>query len=729
MSINFNLCQEFIDTIQIGIYSLDLEGNILYINDFLKNLSENKKFDIDKIISNKSIIEKIKRGIAADNETTDWIGDFNVCLKNTWKIIKVGDDSIIQGIIEDITDFQRNQKKLEYSENKFRELFNTMAQGVVYQDKEGNIFDANPAALKILGLSMDQLQNRSSKDPEWKTIHEDGSEYPGEDHPAMYSLRTGNPLYGVLMGVYNPTKKGIVWILVSSIPRLFNELGKAEEVFVTFEDITDLRNWQIALARSEERYRKLLNSATDIIFLKDSNYRYLMINTAYEEFLGISENEVIGRSDFELLPADISNNCYKSDQKALTSGEIVISYEGVNDKIYETQKFAVELSDSEVGIGGIIKDVTELYKTQRTLKENEEKYRLLVENQNDLIVKVDKEGRFLFVSPSYCKMFGKSENELIGNRFIPLVHPEDRDVTLKEMEKLYTTPYTCYIEQRALTVNGWKWLGWIDKAITDVHGNVIEIIGNGRDITDKKILELELNKSKDLYVKSNIEKSKFLAELSHEIRSPLQTVLNSSNLIQSKIECEPVSELNELFGLINLSGEKIISTINSILNMSEITLGVYKPIFKEINLKKEILDVLIPTYKHIAKQKGLLLQIDTATNINNIKADSYAVTQIISNLLDNSVKYTNKGNITVSLFEKDNKTCLSIKDTGIGIESDLINHLFDAYNFDNLSYIKKFNGTGLGLALVNEYCKISNAAIEVDSVLGKGSVFTVIFNN
>ena len=153
-----------------------LEGNILYINNFLKNLSENKKFDIDKIISNKSIIEKIKRGIAADNETTDWIGDFNVCLKNTWKIIKVGDDSIIQGTIEDITDFQRNQKKLEYSENKFRELFNTMAQGVVYQDKAGNIFDANPAALKILGLSMDQLQNRTSKDPEWKTIHEDGSE-------------------------------------------------------------------------------------------------------------------------------------------------------------------------------------------------------------------------------------------------------------------------------------------------------------------------------------------------------------------------------------------------------------------------------------------------------------------------------------------------------------------------------------------------------------------------
>lgn len=126
--------------------------------------------------------------------------------------------------------------------------------------------------------------------------------------------------------------------------------------------------------------------------------------------------------------------------------------------------------------------------------EAEEKYRLLVENQTDLVVKVDNEGRFLFVSPSYCKKFGKTEEELLGNQFMPLVHDEDRDSTAKAMESLYVPPFTAYLEQRAMTKDGWRWLGWMDTAVLDDQNNVIEIIGVGRDITEKKKIETELKK-------------------------------------------------------------------------------------------------------------------------------------------------------------------------------------------------------------------------------------------
>lgn len=97
------------------------------------------------------------------------------------------------------------------------------------------------------------------------------------------------------------------------------------------------------------------------------------------------------------------------------------------------------------------------------LKESEEKYRLLVENQTDLLVKVDGESRFQFVSPSYCRMFGKTEEELLGKSFMPLVHLDDRESTAKEMEKLYLPPHTAYIEQRAMTKDGWIRLYWIRK--------------------------------------------------------------------------------------------------------------------------------------------------------------------------------------------------------------------------------------------------------------------------
>ena len=125
----------------------------------------------------------------------------------------------------------------------------------------------------------------------------------------------------------------------------------------------------------------------------------------------------------------------------------------------------------------------------KTLKESEEKYRLLVENQTDLIVKVDIAGRFLFVSQSYCDTFGRSEAELLGSEFMPLVHPDDRAATATVMEGLHSPPYRAYVEQRAMTQNGWRWFGWMDTAVRDDDGRVLSIIGVGRDITDRKRME------------------------------------------------------------------------------------------------------------------------------------------------------------------------------------------------------------------------------------------------
>ena len=129
------------------------------------------------------------------------------------------------------------------------------------------------------------------------------------------------------------------------------------------------------------------------------------------------------------------------------------------------------------------------HSAETALREGEEKYRLLVENQTDMIVKVDTEGRFLFVSPSYCRTFGKTEEELLGNTFMPLVHEDDREATARAMKKLYQPPYTAYMEQRAQTKNGWRWLSWVDTAVLDENQEVIEIIGVGRDITPRKNAE------------------------------------------------------------------------------------------------------------------------------------------------------------------------------------------------------------------------------------------------
>jgi PAS domain S-box-containing protein len=142
-------------------------------------------------------------------------------------------------------------------------------------------------------------------------------------------------------------------------------------------------------------------------------------------------------------------------------------------------------------------DIAQREIAEKALAENQEKYKLLIDNQVDLLVKIDAEGRFLFVSPSYCKTFGKSETELLGKKFMPLVHPDDQKKTDEIMQKLVVSPYTCYLEQRAKTVEGWRWIAWIDKAIIDENGTIKEVIGVGRDITERKETEAELEQLKN----------------------------------------------------------------------------------------------------------------------------------------------------------------------------------------------------------------------------------------
>ncbi|HPS12926.1 MAG TPA: PocR ligand-binding domain-containing protein [Prolixibacteraceae bacterium] len=139
--------------------------------------------------------------------------------------------------------------------------------------------------------------------------------------------------------------------------------------------------------------------------------------------------------------------------------------------------------------------INEHQKVEEKLRLSEEKYRLLVEHQNDLVVKVGADNKFMYVSPSYCKVFGKKESELLGNSFLPLVHPDDVEPTKESMKKLSQSPYTCKVVQRAMTVNGWRWFSWSDKAIVNEKGEIESVIGVGRDISGRMEAEKQLEAS------------------------------------------------------------------------------------------------------------------------------------------------------------------------------------------------------------------------------------------
>jgi PAS domain S-box-containing protein len=159
---------------------------------------------------------------------------------------------------EDVSEQVAAAEALQESEERFRTLFESMAQGVVYQDVAGYIFSANPAAERILGLSLDQLQGRSSIDPRWRAIHPDGQDFPGEEHPAMVALRTGQPVHDVVMGIYNPQEDSYRWLSVNAAPQFRPGEDIPYQVFATFDDITIRVDFERMLeARVAERTAEL----------------------------------------------------------------------------------------------------------------------------------------------------------------------------------------------------------------------------------------------------------------------------------------------------------------------------------------------------------------------------------------------------------------------------------------------------------------------------------------
>ncbi len=220
---------------------------------------------------------------------------------------------VIAGIV-DITERKIMEDGLRRSEERYRGLYQSVAGGIVMQDGNGSIVEANSVAREILGLTMDEITGRTSFDPEWRAVREDGSPFPGEEHPGMIALRTGQSVRGVTMGVFNPARQEDRWILINAEPLRDPSDGRVQSVATTFVDITGRRQAELALRESEEKYRLLFQNMAEGFALyellydqegRPCDWRILEVNDAYTEHTGLARERVTGRRAGELFPEAI----------------------------------------------------------------------------------------------------------------------------------------------------------------------------------------------------------------------------------------------------------------------------------------------------------------------------------------------------------------------------------------------------------------------------------------
>ena len=238
----------------------------------------------------------------------------------------------------------------------------------------------------------------------------------------------------------------------------------------------------------------------------------------------------------------------------------------------------------------------------------------------------------------------------------------------------------------------------------------------------------ELVKAKENAEKADSLKTHFLTQISHEIRTPLNTIVSSISLIKETLSEIEYDERKEIFAMIYSGSNRIIRTIDLILNMSEVQAGSYEPSIERLKLIEDVLKPVIYDLQHLAIQKDLKLElVNYASEDTTIYADSYATSQIFVNLIDNALKYTREGYISINISEDAGSVNVDVIDTGIGISEDYLNELFVPFTQEERGYTRRFDGNGLGLALVKKYCELNNAQISVESGKGKGSKFSVRF--
>ncbi len=427
---------------------------------------------------------------------------------------------------------------------------------------------------------------------------------------------------------------------------------------------------------------------------------------------------------------DMKGDKIRHNTAPVISDDVVLKeYNSTLIRKLEDKMTQVEESEKE------LKKINEELKKQIELqKGTDRKIKFLahaLESISECISITDENNNLLFVNEAFEKTYGYSEDELIG-KHISIIRTNTED-SVEQLQNI-----------SSMTKNeGWK--GEVvnrkkdgtlfpvflsTSAIRDENNKTIALIGVANDITESKKAREELIAAKEEAEKSDKLKTEFLTQISHEIRTPMNVIANFAKVIKTEIENKSYDELPGLLDGIESSTQRIIRTIELILNMSEIQIGAYKPIWKIIDLTKDVLPEMQAEFSVKAEESKLKLNFNYKKKHALVYGDQYSMGQIFSHLLDNSIKYTERGKIDVTVDGTlEGGIFVIIEDTGIGMSDDFMNNLFEPFMQEERGYCRSYEGNGLGLALVKKYCDLNKIDISIRSEKGTGSRIVLNFSN
>lgn len=634
----------------------------------------------------------------------------------------------LQAIVRDITEKVNAEKKIRESEEKYRSLFEGANDAILLSDLKEYI-ECNKKTLEIFGcetnkdiIGLTPWELSPLTQPDGRDSKEKAQEY-------IKKTMKGEPQSFYWKHI---RKDGTRFDAEVSI----NRIDLEDKIYrhAIIRDITARKNMEKSLQESEVKFRSIVETSHDGIFIVNSKYELIYVNNELCKILGYSLDEIIGQNFIKFLDnksKKIVSEYYIRRQR----GEKVPSRYKFNIIRKTGEKRRVEISVTVVEdlMGGVktiaqILDITDRILAEQKLRESEEKYRELVETSPNSIILLDDEGIIISCNKITESYLNLPRDQIIGLNYLELNLLKDNiSWTKKSFKKAMKKGILEPFEFELIDNQGKKiWVRNLISFITINNKRYLQIISE--DITERKKIEIlikdEIKKLKEI----DVIKTEFVSRASHELKTPLTSILSTSRLLNDLYQDKFDERAHMFVDIIIKGGERLERIIKDLLDVTNISFEGLKIEKQQVNVR-EILNECVNGMQILAKERDLRINIDINEDIF-INVDRTRIEQVITNLLSNSIKNTPPyGEISIILKKNLERISILIKDTGVGFISDEISKIFKKFGKierygQGMDIVSE--GSGLGLYISKEIIEMHGGDINVYSKgRNKGSTFTI----
>jgi PAS domain S-box-containing protein len=530
------------------------------------------------------------------------------------------------------------------------------------------------------------------------------------------------------------------WVLDRGKVLEWNDDGSPRRMVGTHMDITERKRAKEALRQERDLLQRVFDASPAAIVVLDADGIILRASDRIREVLGVGAEEARGRryddsswgiealDGTPLDPDHLPFSTVMQEARSIFDHRHAIHWPDGTRRLISISgaplfhaaraETAAERENEQYPTGAIfvLEDVTERYRAKQALKRSEERFRTVSEQAVDVVAIFAPDGTFQYVSPSAERVTGRARNELIGTEAFAHVHPDDYHRLWSAFEEALSQPDgTVEVEGRFRHRNGtWRHLSIRARRISSQKGP--QVLANVRDVTDEQRRREELMAAKAEAEEASRLKSSMLANMSHEVRTPLTSIIGFADLL---IDLD-LGETPERFAqLIRRSGTRLLDTLDAVLDLSQLEAGAMQ--YKEAPTRVgRLLQDLVGEMEGQARVKDIELTLSCA--VGEVQADQRVLRTVLTNLIGNAIKFTEPGgHVGVSAEASAEEIVFVVEDTGIGMSPHFVARALQAFQQESTGADRRFEGSGLGLTITHRCLELVGGTIEIDTEKGRGT--------